>query len=115
MPTQKTQREERERAGEHRREEERQTGREGVRDRGTEAERQRGREAPSPLAPLFVCFFFFPLSLPYVNWASQECCLFYLKSSVWSSDLPLFYFHGLFPYLSFSHRHSGLFCPILTT
>ena len=77
---------------EHGREDERQTGREGVRDRGTEAERQRGREAPSPLAPLFVCFFFFPLSLPYVNWASQECCLLYLRSSLLFSDLPLFYF-----------------------
>ena len=28
-------------------------------------------------------------------------------------DLPLFYFHGLFPSLSFSHRHSGLLSPIL--
>ena len=30
-----------------------------------------------------------------------------------SSDLPLFYFHGLFPSLSFSHRHFGLLFPIL--
>ena len=52
-----------------------------------------------------------PLGLPYVNWASQECCLFYLRSSLWSSDLPLFYFRGLFPSLSFSHPHSGLFFP----
>ena len=29
-------------------------------------------------------------------WASQEGCLFYLSFSVWSSDLPLFYFCGLF-------------------
>ena len=35
------------------------------------------------------------LGLPYVNWASQECCLFCLRSSLRSSDLPLFYFHGL--------------------
>ena len=28
---------------------------------------------------------------------SQECCLLYLRSSLWSSDLSLFYFHGLFP------------------
>ena len=40
----------------------------------------RGRERESALAPLFM---FFPslLGLPYVNWVSQECCLFYLKSS----------------------------------
>ena len=70
------------------------------------------RETPGPLAPLFICFFLLPLGLPYVNWASQECCLFYLRSWLQSSDLPLFYFHGLFPSLSFSHCHSGLF-PIL--
>ena len=46
---------------------------------------------------------------------SQECCLFYLKSSLWSSDLLLFYFRGLFPSLSFSHRHFGLLFPILPT
>ena len=54
------------------------------------------------------------LSLPYVR-ASQEGCLFYLWSSLWSSDLPLFYFHGLFLSLSFSHCHFGLLFPILTT
>ena len=32
-----------------------------------------------------------------------------------SFDLPLFYFRGLFSSLSFSHRHSGLLFPILTT
>ena len=74
----------------------------------------RERERPGPLAPLFICFFL-PLGLLCVNWASQECCFFYLKSSLQSSDLPLFYFHGLFPSLSFSHRHSGLLFPILTT
>ena len=46
---------------------------------------------------------------------SQECCLFYLKSSLWSSDLLLFYFRGLFPSLSFSHRHFGLLFTILPT
>ena len=44
-----------------------------------------------------------------------ECCLFYLKSSLWSSDLLSFYFHGLFPSLSFSHHHFGLLFPILPT
>ena len=90
MPTQKLQREERER------------------------ESRREGERPPALCLLCLCFFL-PLGLPYVNWASQECCLFYLRSSLWSSDLPLFYFHGLFPCLFFSHRHSGLLFPILTT
>ena len=76
-------------------------------------ERQRARESSSPLAILFM--FFLPLGLTYVNWVSQECCLFYLRSSLWSSDLPLFYFCGLFSSLSFSHRHSGLHFLILTT
>ena len=63
--------------------------------------RGKERERESALAPPFICFFL-PLGLPYANWASQECCLFYLKSSLWSSDLPLFYFCGLFPSLSFA-------------
>ena len=37
---------------------------------------------------------FLSLGLSYVNWASQECW-FYLKFSLMSSDLPLFYFRGL--------------------
>ena len=77
------------------------------------------RETPHPypgliLAPLFM-FFLLPLSLPCVNWASQEGCLLYLRFSLPSSDLPLFYFHELFPSLSFSHHHSGVLFPILTT
>ena len=38
---------------------------------------------------------FLSLGLPYVNWAGQECCWFYLRFSLRSSDLPLFYFRGL--------------------
>ena len=89
------------------------------RERGREREtksvcsRERERD-PGPLALLFICFFL-PLGLVYVNWTSQECCLFYLRSSLWSLDLPLFYFHWLFPSLSFSHHHSGPLFPILTT
>ena len=66
---------------------------------------------------LWLLFLYVSLSLglSYVNWASQECCLFYLRFSLRSSDLPLFYFCGLFPCRSFSHRHSGLLFPILTT
>ena len=72
-----------------------------------------GREREHALAPLFICFSL-PLGLPAANWASQECCWFYLRSSLRSSDLPLFYFHGLFPSLSFSYHHSGLLFSTLT-
>ena len=70
----------------------------------------RGTQTPGPLAPLFICFSL-PLGLPYVNWASHECCLFYPRSSFWSLDLLLFYFHWLIPSSSFSHRHFGLLFP----
>lgn len=73
--------------------------------RGVKA-RESARASPGPLAPLFICFFL-PLGLPYVNSASQECSLFYLRSSLQSSDLRLFYFFRLFPSLSFSYPHSG--------
>ena len=46
---------------------------------------------------------------------SQEGCLFSLRFSLLSSDLPLFCFCWLLPSLSFSHHHYGLFFPILTT
>ena len=36
-----------------------------------------------------------PGGLPCVNWASQRCCMFQLRFSLWSSDLPLFYFAGV--------------------
>ena len=62
----------------------------------------------------FCIFFLLFLSLPCVNWASQQGCLFYQKFSLRSSDLPLFYFYGLFP-LSFSHHCFGLLFPVLTT
>ena len=77
-------------------------------------ERER-RETPSPLAPLFIYFLLLPLGVPYVKWASHECCLFYLRSSLQSSDLPLFYFARLFLSLSFGYCHFGLLFPILTT
>ena len=63
----------------------------------------------------FYMFFLLPLGLPCVNFASQECCLFYLRSSLRSSDLPLFYFPRFFPSLSFSPCHFGFLFPILTT
>ena len=88
-----------------------------LKDRREEREsaRAHGRETPQPFG--FSCYMFFFSSLwsAYVNWASQECCLFYLRFSLCSSDLPLFYFYGLFP-LSFSQsRHSRLLFPILNT
>ena len=85
------------------------------RDREIDIERmQEGERETWPFGSSFYMFFP-PLGLPYVNWASQECCLSHLRSSLRSSDLPLFYFQGLFPSLSFSHHHSGLLFPILTT
>ena len=76
---------------------------------------QQQEERPLALWLLFLHVFFLPLGLPYVNWASQECCLFYLRSSLQFSDLPLFCFRGLFPSLFFNHRLSGFLFPILTT
>ena len=79
---------------------------------GGGGERERERERDLVLWLLFLCFFL-PLGLPYVNWASQGCCLFHLRSPLCFPDLPLFYFRGLFSSLSFSH--SGLQFPVLTT
>ena len=65
------------------------------------------RDAPWPnFDSSFYMLFLLPLDLPYVNWAMQEGCLFYLRFSLWSSDLPLFYFCRPLSSLSFSHRHS---------
>ena len=80
----------------------------------TQKTRRGERERAPALWRLFLYVFFLP-GLPYVNWASQESCLFYLRSSLWSLDLPLFCFPRLFPSLSFSHHRSGLLLPILTT
>ena len=64
-------------------------------DRDTHRERDRETQREPPALWLFFLYVFFsllPLGLPYVNWASQECCLFSLRSSLWSLDLPLFCF-----------------------
>ena len=42
----------------------------------------------------FYMFLLVPLSLPYVNWASQKGCLLHPRFSLWSLDLPLFIFMG---------------------
>ena len=74
---------------------------------------QRAGERELALAPLFVC-----LSLPgpvLCKLGHQECCLFYPRSSLRSSDLRLFHFRGLFPSLSCSHHHFRLLFPVLPT
>ena len=73
------------------------------------------RERERALWLLFLYGFLFPLGLPYVNWVSQDCCLFYLTSLLQSSDLTLLYFPRLFSSLSFSRHYSGLLFLILTT
>ena len=83
--------------------------REGMPTQKTQREE---RERPPALWLLFSCLSP-PLGLPYVNWASQECCLSHPRSSLRSSDLPLFCFPRLFLSLSFSRHHSGLLFPIL--
>ena len=70
---------------------------------------QREEKPGANFVSSFYVLFLRRLSLSYVNWASQEGCLFYLRYSLWSLDLSLFHFRGLFPSLSFSHHHSGLF------
>ena len=79
-----------------RREEKRERDRE--RERETESTHT-GEKDPRAFGSSFYTFFLLPLGLPYVSWASQECCLFHLRSSLASSDLPLFCFCGLFPCL----------------
>ena len=54
------------------------------------------RERERALWPLFLYVIFPPLGLPYVNWASQECCLFYLRSLFRSSELPLTFLCSIF-------------------
>ena len=56
-----------------------------------------------------------PLSLPYVNWTSQDGLFVLPEVLTQPWHLPLFYFRGLFPSLSLSHCHSGLLFPSLTT
>ena len=61
------------------------------------------REArSSTLALLFICFFSSPWAY-LCKLDSQEGCLFSLRFLLQFLDLPLFYFHQLFPSLSFSH------------
>ena len=58
------------------------------------------KERPN-LDSSFYMFCLLLLSLPCVNWASQEGCLFHLRFSVWFLDFLLFHFHRLFPFFVF--------------
>ena len=69
-----------------------------------EREGERGREREREREPFGSSCFFLPLGLPYVNWASQECYLFYLRSSLPSWDLSLTFLCSIFmgfPFLVF--------------
>ena len=86
------------------------------RESETESTCTQERETPGPLAPLFKCFF--PPPGPALCKLGQPGVLFVVPKVLTpvlgsSFDLPLFYFRGLFPSLSFSHCHSGLLFPIL--
>ena len=73
--------------------------------------RKIGREKRGPRlnfgSSFYMFFFLLHLSLPYVNWSSQEGCLFHLRLSFQSLNFSLFYLRKIFPSLSFSHHHSG--------
>ena len=58
--------------------------------------RSRERKAKSALAPPFICFFPSPWACPMQIGLSQECCLFFLRSSLRSSDLPLTFLCSIF-------------------
>ena len=65
-------------------------------------------------------YMFFPPPGPALCKLGQPGVLFVLPEVLTkvlgpSFDLPLFYFHGVFPSLSFSHHHFGLRFPILPT
>ena len=84
MPTQRF---EGKRVEERMGEEVRERGREKGRERERVHTRERKREKKH-FGSSFICFFL-PWACPVQTGLSRECCLFYLKSSLWSSDLPL--------------------------
>ena len=88
-----------------------------VEECGGEGEREgeKENEKEKSLWLLLLYVFSSTWACPVQIGLSQECCLFYLKSSLWSLDLLLFFFHGLFPSLSFSHCYFGLLFSILPT
>ena len=75
-------------------------GHEGGQPNRHREESREEKKRVSMLAPLYMIFLL-PLSLPWVNWASQEGCLLHQKFSFWSLDLTLFYFCGIFSFFVF--------------
>lgn len=59
---------------------------------------QKGRLNPGSS---FYMFCLLPMNLPYVNWDSQEGCLFHLRFSRQSSDFLLFHFLRLLLFFVF--------------
>ena len=90
-------------------------GGERERERAYARRGERERESEG-LAPPFICFLPPGPSLCKLGSARTavlpEVLTLVLRPSF---DLPFFYFLGLFPSLSFSHRHFGLLFLILTT
>ena len=64
-------------------------GGEGGREREREGERKSKRVREKALWLLLLYVFSSTWACPMQIGLSQECCLFSLKSSLWSSDLPL--------------------------
>ena len=58
--------------------------------------RTRERKSEKALWLLFLYVYSSTWSCPKHIGLSQECCLFYLKSSLWSSDLPLTFLCSIF-------------------
>ena len=89
----------------------------GVRARRSKDTRrapQRAGERQSWLWLLYL-YVYLSLGLSYVKWASQECCLFHLRSSLRSSGPSFVLFSRAFPFLVCSHCHFGLPFPVLPT
>ena len=76
--------------------------------------KRREEKPPAQFWLLFLCFFLLPVSLPSVNWLSRRAVILpEVLTPVLRPSFVLFLW--AFPSLSFSHRHSGLLFPILTT
>ena len=75
--------------------------------------KRRERKCPSPLAPLFICFYLLLLGLPYVNGLARSavCSTWGAHSGPWTFLCSIFTGFSL---MSFSHCHSWLLFPILT-